>query len=248
MRGRPGVNCLTIASQTEGAGRGGFLMQPRRDNRRAFRAAMRHSRLVRITRVGLPLAIVLSAAVYGTYHWVDPMRVLSRLPISADAMLVSGTKIVMRQPRLAGYTKDERPYTVTAHTAAKDLANPDLLELEHIRATITMQDGRNVELTATEGLYNGKTDTLRLDKSVVVSSPDYQITLREAVANIKAGSVISEQPVEVKMLQGTVNANRLEVAESGAVIRFDGGVTLVIDRDDSIKNVTGAGNVTGAIR
>jgi lipopolysaccharide export system protein LptC len=239
---------LTIASQIEGAGSGGFLMPPHRDNRRAFRAAMRHSRLVRITRVGLPLVIMLSAAVYGTYQWFDPMRVLSRLPVSADAVLVSGTKIVMRQPRLTGYTKDERPYTVTARAAAKDLANPDLLELEHIRATITMQDGRNVELTATEGLYNGKTDTLRLDKSVVVSSPDYQITLREAVANIKAGSVISEQPVEVKMLQGTVNANRLEVAESGAVIRFDGGVTLVIDRDDSIKSMTGAGNVTGAIR
>ena len=38
------------------------------------------------------------------------------------------------------------------------------------------------------------------------------------------------------MLQGTINANRLEVAESGAVIRFERGVTLVIDREDaSIK-------------
>jgi lipopolysaccharide export system protein LptC len=239
---------LTIASQTEGAGPGGFLMQPRRDNRRAFRAAMRHSRLVRITRVGLPLAVVLFAAAFGAYRWVDPMRVLSKLPVSTEEVLVSGTKIVMRQPRLTGFTKDERPYTVTAHTAAKDLANPDLLELGQIHATIAMPDGRNVELTATEGLYNGKTDVLRLDKSVVVSSPDYQISLREAVANIKAGSVISEQPVEVKMLQGTVNANRLEVTESGAVVRFSGGVTLIIEDDNSIKKMTGAANVTGAIR
>jgi lipopolysaccharide export system protein LptC len=247
MRDRSGVNCLTIASQTEGAGSGGFVASPRRDNRRAFRAARRHSRLVRITRVGLPLLIVLGAAVFSAQRWVDPMRALARLPISSEEILVSGTKIVMRQPRLTGFTKDERPYTVTARTAAKDLANPDLLELGNIQATITMQDGRNIELTATEGLYNGKADTLRLDKSVVVRSPDYQISLREAVANIKAGSVVSEQPVEVKMLQGTVNANRLEVTESGAVIRFGGGVTLVIDNDDSIKNVIGATS-TGAIR
>jgi lipopolysaccharide export system protein LptC len=239
---------LTIASQTEGAGSGGFLMQPRRDNRRAFRAAMRHSRLVRITRVGLPVLIVLCTAALGAWRWVDPMRVLTKLPISTEGVLVSGTKIVMRQPRLTGYTKDERPYTVTAHTAAKDLANPDVLELEQIHATITMQDGRNVELTATEGVYNDKTDTLRLDKSVVVSSADYQIKLREAVANIKAGSVVSEQPVEVKMLQGTVNANRLEVIESGAVVRFSGGVTLVIEDDASIKKVTGSANITGAIQ
>ncbi|MBX9775691.1 MAG: LPS export ABC transporter periplasmic protein LptC [Xanthobacteraceae bacterium] len=239
---------MTIASQTEGAGPGGFLMEPRRDNRRAFRAAMRHSRLVRITRVGLPLVIVLCAAVFGAYRWVDPMRVLTKLPVSTEGVLVSGTKIVMREPRLTGFTKDERPYVVTARTAAKDLANPDLLELGHIHTTITMQDGRNVELTATDGLYNGKADTLRLFNGVVVSSPDYKITLREAVANIKAGSVVSDQPVEVKMLQGTVNANRLDVTESGAVVRFSGGVTLVIEDDNSIKNMTGATNVTGAIR
>jgi hypothetical protein len=51
----------------------------------------------------------------------------------------------------------------------------------------------------------------------------------------------------VKMLQGTVNANRLEVTESGAVIRFSGGVTLIIEDDNSIKNVIGATG-TGAIR
>jgi lipopolysaccharide export system protein LptC len=60
--------------------------------------------------------------------------------------------------------------------------------------------------------------------------------------------VVSEQPVEVKMLQGTVKANRLEVTESGAIIRFSGGVTLVIEDDNSIKKITGATNVTGAIR
>jgi lipopolysaccharide export system protein LptC len=239
---------LTIASQTEGAGSGGFLMQPRRDNRRAFRAALRHSRMVRITRVGLPLVIVLCVAAFGAYRWIDPMRTLARLPISTEEIAVAGTKIVMRQPRLTGFTKDGRPYTVTARTATKDLANPDLLELGHIHTTIAMQDGRNVELTAADGLYNGKADTLRLFNGVVVSSPEYQISLREALANIKAGSVVSEQPVEVKMLQGTVKANRLEVTESGAIIRFSGGVTLVIEDDNSIKKITGATNVTGAIR
>jgi lipopolysaccharide export system protein LptC len=234
------VNCLTIVSQIEGAGSGGFLAPPHRDNRRAFRAAMRHSRLVRFTRVGLPIAIVLVAAVFGTYRWLDPMRALARLPIGADAVLLSGTKIVMRQPRLTGYTKDERPYTVTARTAAKDLANPDVLEMEDIRTTIVMPDGRNVELTATEGFYDSKAETVRLLKGVVVSSPEFEISLKDAVANVRGGTVVSENPVEIQMLQGTLKANRIEVAESGAVIRFEGGVTLVIDRDDTAKSVTGA--------
>ena len=237
---RPGVNCLTIASQIEGAGSGGFLMPPHRDNRRAFRAAMRHSRLVRITRVGLPVAIILVAAAFGAYRWLDPMRVLARLPVSMDGMVISGSKIVMRQPRLTGYTKDERPYTVTARSAAKDLANPDALEMEDIRTSIVMPDGRKVEVSAREGFYDGKAETIRLQNDVIVSSDDYEVSLRDALVNVRAGTVVSEQPVEVKMLQGTISANRMEVAESGAVIRFE-GVTLVIDG-------AAAPSITGALR
>lgn len=232
---------MSIASQTEGAGSGGFLTPPRRDNRRAFRAAMRHSRLVRITRVGLPLMIVLGAVAFGTYSWFDPVRVLSRLPISTDGLLVSGTKIVMRQPRLTGYTNDERPYTVTARSAAKDLTNPDVLELEGIHTTLLMPDGAgNVDLIATEGFYDAKKETIRLFKGVLVRSPEYEVQLRDALVHVKAGSVVSDNPVEVKMLQGTLTANRLVVAESGAIIRFENGVTLVIDNQDTLKGVTGA--------
>ena len=64
---------------------------------------------------------------------------------------------------------------------------------------------------------------------------------------VRGGTVVSENPVEIQMLQGTLKANRIEVAESGAIIRFEGGVTLVIDRDDTAKNLTNK-SVTGAVR
>ncbi len=240
---------MTIASQIEGASSGGFLTRPRRDNRRAFRAAMRHSRHVRIMRVGIPVLIVAFAAAFGAYRWFDPMRALARLPIAADGMVISGTKIIMQQPRLTGYTKDERPYTMIARTAAKELTNPDALELEDIRTTITMQDGRDVVVTARDGFYDGKTEMLRLKNNVVVSSAEYEVMLHEALINVRAGTVVSEQPVVVNMLQGTISANRIEVGGSGEVIRFEGGVTLMIDRED--KNAPASilpKNITGAVR
>ena len=243
-------NCLTIASQIEGASSGGFLAPSRRDNRRAFRAAMRHSRLVRIVRVGLPVLIVVAAAVFGAYRWFDPMRALARLPVSVDGMVISGTKIIMQQPRLAGYTRDERPYTVIARSAAKDLTNPDALELEDIRTTLTMPDGRNMEITARDGFYDGKTEMLRLKNNVVVSSAEYEVMLHEALINIRAGTVVSEQPVVVNMLQGTISANRIEVSGSGEVVRFERGVTLVIDREDKDAPASSIlpKNLTGAVR
>jgi lipopolysaccharide export system protein LptC len=86
-----------------------------------------------------------------------------------------------------------------------------------------------VTLTAHNGLYESKTDRLILHKDIVVTSPDYEALLTEAVINVRTGAIVSDSAVLVKMLQGTIRANRLEVAEQGAIIRFDRGVTLVLD-------------------
>jgi len=200
---------------------------------------MRHSRLVRFLRAAIPVAIVGAAAAFGAYRWLDPMRALERLPVGADGVVLSGTKIIMRQPRLSGFTKDERPYTVVARTAAKDLTNPDALEMQDIRATLVMPDSRNVMVTARDGFYDGKASTVRLRNNVVVSSPEYEALMSDAVMHVRNGHVVSDQPVVVNMLQGTINANRLEIHESGAIIRFDRGVTMVIDREDTPALVTG---------
>jgi lipopolysaccharide export system protein LptC len=45
---------------------------------------------------------------------------------------------------------------------------------------------------------------------------------------VKKGRIVSEKPVQMKMPQGTLDANRLEVTETGGVIRFDGGVVMML--------------------
>jgi lipopolysaccharide export system protein LptC len=222
---------LSIASQIVDARSDDFLTGGRRDKTRAIRAAMRHSRLVRFTRVALPVVLVMSAASAGLYRYLDPMRAFAKVPVAVDGVVLSGTKIVMQQPRLSGFTKDERPYTFIARTAAKDMANPDLLELQDVHATLVMQDQRDVVVTARDGLYNAKADTMRLQNNVVVTNPTYKVLLNDALIYTKAGRVVSEEPVVVNMLQGTINGNRLEILESGAVIKFERGVTMVIDRE-----------------
>jgi lipopolysaccharide export system protein LptC len=230
---------LTIASHIEDARPTDFLAAGSGDKARAFRAAMRHSRLVRFTRAGIPFAIVATIALTTAYWWLDPMRTLARLPVGADAVLMSGTKVVMRQPRLKGFTTDQRPYTVVARTAAKDLANPDSLEMEDVRATMVMPDRRDVEVTARDGFFDGKAQTVRLRNNVVVSSPEYEARLQDALLHVRKGHVVSEQPVVVNMLMGTISANRLEIQESGAIIRFERGVTLLIDREEPTSSVAG---------
>jgi lipopolysaccharide export system protein LptC len=171
--------------------------------------------------------VALALVVITLITYLNPLRMLAKLPINIDNLVVSGTKVTMEQPRLSGFTSDARAYELTADTAAQDMTKPDLVELRNIRAKVDMQDKSTIEMTAVTGLYDAKGETLRLDQDIRLnSSTGYQGRLSEALVDIRKGNVISEHPVEVKLLQGTLNANRLNIIDSGELIRFHGGVVM----------------------
>ena len=201
----------------------------RANDARVFRAALRHSRWVRFLRVGIPIIAVVGVLITVlTVYVLDPLRALAKLPGSIGGLVVSGTSITMQQPRLAGYTQDRRPYVVTARAATQDVTKPDTITLLELNATIEFKDSGKYELTARSGLFESKLDRLTLQEDILVNSASYQAKLSEAVVNVRTNHMVSEHPVEVTMPQGTINANRLEVTNSGEVIRFEGGVTMML--------------------
>ena len=199
----------------------------RGDADRAFRAARRHSRLVRILRITVPVVVMMGLTIVALITYFNPLRMLAKLPINIDNLVVSGTKVTMEQPRLSGFTSDARAYELTADTAAQDMTKPDIVELRNIRAKVEMQDKTSMEMTAVSGIYDAKGETLKLDREILLrSSTGFQGRLSEALIDIRKGNVVSEHPVEVKLLQGTLNANRLDIFNSGDVVRFHGGVVM----------------------
>lgn len=204
-----------------------YWTMSRDDTERAFRAAHQHSRLVRILRVAIPGALVFAIIVISLITYLNPLRLLVRLPINIDNLVVSGTKVTMAQPHLSGFTSDARAYELIADSAAQDMTKPNIVELRNIRAKVQMQDKSTMEMTAITGIYDSKGETLRLDRDILLnSSSGYQGRLSEALVDIRSGDVVSEHPVEVKLLQGTLNANRLNIVDSGEVVRFHGGVVM----------------------
>ena len=209
----------------------------RADGNRAFRAAVRHSRHVRILRLAIPITaavVLVAAAAFSSLF--KPLRLLASMPVDIGSMVVSGTKIMMHQPRLSGVTRDNRKYDMVAQAAAQDVTKPDMVELQGVHATMEMRDKVSFETTANGGLYNTKTEHLTLNQNVVVtSSSGYQAFLNEAVVDVRASKIVSEKPVEVKTATWTITANRMEVTESGDLVRFDHGVfvTLLLDSTTS---------------
>jgi lipopolysaccharide export system protein LptC len=200
---------------------------------RKFRAARRHSAWIRLLRVVVPVGIVLILGGIAGVTYLNPLRMLARLPIDPGQIAISGTKVTMSAPRLSGYTRDARAYDLTARAASQDLANPNLLELEDIRARIAMEDKSEVQMRAATGIYDRKTEQMTLsDKILLTSSSGYEARLTEAVIDVKSGKVTSRKPVEVKMLNGTLSANALTVDDKGEAVRFDGGVAMTLFFDD----------------
>ena len=199
-----------------------------------FRAAVRHSRFVRLLRTAIPVTIVGVFGLLIVIAYFNPFRVLARFPIDPGKVVLSGTRITMEAPRVAGFTSDARPYEVTARAASQDITKPDIVDLEDIHAKVEMQDKVLVEMQANSGVYEQKVDRLKLDHEIVLtSSSGYAGHLREAVIDVKKGSIVSQSPVEVTLLNGTLNANRLEIDDRGDVIRFGGGVVMNLTLDNA---------------
>jgi len=198
---------------------------------RTVRSAGRHSRMVRVLRVAIPLVIVFGFGGYLLFSYINPLRVLDKFPeVSTGQLAVQGSKITMEAPRIAGVTRDKRAYELTAETAIQDIAKPDVVELQNLRAKMEMQEADVVVITAKSGTYNTKGDSVILREHIVVTSGQgYNAKLREAVVDMKKGNVVSSQPVEIKMPTGLLTANGMEVVDSGDVVRFIGGVVLDLD-------------------
>ncbi len=198
---------------------------------RLYRRAMRHSRWVRFLRACLLLVIPAVLAVVVIQNYLPPIEGL-RLPGEIAGMVIKGTKITMQQPRLTGFTADSRAYEFTANTAAQDITKPDLVELQQIRAKVEMADKSLVHMWADNGLYSMKADMLNLENNIrLVSSTGYEARLSQAAVDMGKGTVVSDQPVWVKLLNGELNAKGLVITDQGEVLRFT-DVTMILQSGD----------------
>jgi lipopolysaccharide export system protein LptC len=91
------MNRMTTA-QTSPATAHTYWTMGRGDSERAFRAARRHSRVIRILRVAIPLAVALGFTGVFLVTYLNPLRMLTKLPINLGNLVVSGTEITMEKP------------------------------------------------------------------------------------------------------------------------------------------------------
>jgi lipopolysaccharide export system protein LptC len=196
-----------------------------------FASAARHSRMVRILRVAVPAAVVLAMASIVVVSVVNPFRMLlPNIPIDRGNLIVSGSKMTMESPHLAGFSADQRPYEMWAKAAIQDLTDPDHLELRTLRAKMMMEDKSTITMDARTGYHDSKQGTLDLRKDIFLqSSTGYEARMSQALVDLNKGTVASDEHVDVKLLNGTLTADKLRIFNSGEIVRFEGNVVMNLD-------------------
>ncbi|MDA8870619.1 LPS export ABC transporter periplasmic protein LptC [Rhizobiaceae bacterium] len=202
---------------------------PRGANRRTdrdFARARHHSVFVSFARFGLPVIAALSIAGF------VGLAALSYTPlgdVDVASIGLSDGKLVMEEPKLAGFDSDNRPYTVWANEAVQDLTVPDRIELDTIIAKLPFGAGKQANLDAGSGTYDTKAETMRLRGVIRITGDDgLDIRLEDAFIDMSTGAMTSKKPVSVATDDATVTANSISVYDSGKRIVFTDTVRMNI--------------------
>jgi lipopolysaccharide export system protein LptC len=195
-----------------------------------FAVAARHSRLVRAMRIAVPAAVGVAMTVILYVALFNDFRVTVDTGNLSGNVVISGRKITMETPHLTGFTPDQRPYDLVAHSAVQDLTDPDHVELNILRAKVLMEDQSTVTLKANTGVFDTKQQQLELKKDILLTtSTGYEARLSRASVDMAKGTVSSDERVDVKLTNGTLSADRLRITENGEVIRFEGNVVMNLE-------------------
>jgi lipopolysaccharide export system protein LptC len=218
-----------MAKQAGGSGDGrgatGAIHQAAIDG--AFARARRHSTHVRILKFALPALAVAMAATFG-YFSFRPASVSFDIDMQSTA--VSDGKLVMANPKLEGFTRDNLPYSMSAMRAIQDLGNEDVIQLEEISARLPVKDENWADVVAEGGVFNRTANTLNLDSPVTVTTTDGTVArFRSAHLDIAKGDLTTDDPVEITMNGSSIASGSLSVLENGKVLLFDKRVRMNIN-------------------
>ncbi len=192
---------------------------------RAFVAARRHSRLVRILRIVLPATgLAAIAALIALTQFGLPLDI----DLSAARLSVTPNAVIMESPNLTGFDSGRREYSVAAERAIQSLTNPNQVRLEAIKATVAGDDGATI-VTAATGEYDHAARTLRLEGDVTVDSAEgYGLRMLDVNVDFLAGSMQTDSPVTVTYEDSEITSQRFRATDGGRHLLFDGGVRTTI--------------------
>jgi lipopolysaccharide export system protein LptC len=206
---------------------------PPPDREQAFAKARRRSARVRRLRLTILIGGLGTVAVMVAIAVFNPFATKFG-SLSFSALSVDGTKIVMERPKLAGFRNDGQAYVLTAKRALQDMKQPTVVELEKVDGEIGTAGGEPTHVTADSGIYDSTGERMELSNNVRIKNGRTEVLLRSGKFDFKSGAYGSDEPVEVRVSDGTtIFSDRATAINHGQELTFDGHVkTRIVPQTD----------------
>lgn len=204
----------------------------------AFHRAQRHSTLVRRLRFILPALAVAGIGIFWATARFSPGDMESL--VKSSGIDVDTNSVVMQAPHISGFEGTRRSYEVKAASATQSLADPKVVTFRTIEGRLGLDSAGEAHVTAPDGVYDGNANTLALAHGITVTTTTgYAAQLTDATIDLEAGSLTSDQPLELKSAEGVLRANAVTVSDRGKHVIFKGGVSVTYTPAGELATASG---------
>ena len=197
-----------------------------RDRRRWALPGSRHDRVVRFTRIVLPMGIGALIA----FLSIAPLTIAGDMSFVLDKNKVEVAKERLRvtEALYRGEDAKGQPFSLRAGSAVQLTSREPIVRLSELSARLAMKDGPAV-LQANQARYDMDREAVAVDGPVTFQSADgYRLVTRDVNVDLKSRQVASRGTVEGRMPIGTFSGRRMSADLNARVVRLEGGARLRI--------------------
>ncbi|TCR02020.1 lipopolysaccharide export system protein LptC [Neorhizobium sp. JUb45] len=150
--------------------------------------------------------------------------------LTIQSAKIEDGKIVMESPAIAGRNDDGVSYSMTASRALQDLADPNMISLENVKAAMPMSKDVIARVVATSGLFDRATDRMKLTAPFDVNlSNGLTAKFQSANMDVKAGTLETADTITISTPEASIVADSMKITDKGKTITFTGGVRVDLE-------------------
>ncbi|MHB2267198.1 LPS export ABC transporter periplasmic protein LptC [Aliihoeflea sp. PC F10.4] len=194
-----------------------------------FEKARRHSRRVRLLKTVLPIGAIVFAAVFIAAIYISSP---GSLGFQLGSTSVENGRLVMQDPKLDGFTSDNRAYSMTASRASQLIGDGNRIDLEGIDARLPLDADDWITVTAETGTFDRAANRLEVTSPMRArTEKGIDARFQSASVDISSGTLETSDPVEIDLDGTRVSADSMQIIDDGTIMIFENRVRMRIEGD-----------------
>lgn len=204
----------------------------KQEQRRAFRRARRHTVLIKVLQVMMPVAAL---GIIGLYFLPsDKLPVTMEIPVKIDSLGLDSKGLKMINPHYSGQHKKFGRYSIGADYALQQITATHILEMYKISGLLEGADNKKTRLTANKGIYDTQRERMKLLGGIrILSESGMTAALNTAEIDIKKQLLVSDQPVHMTLNKNVIIADKMILQGDQKRLLFEGGVKVKLFKGDA---------------